>query len=86
MRLTHGVRICDNLRLTGKISLAEKERRADGPLIYMSDYFICINDSHAFSIISIGNIIFHVSDNFAPAVRKPGALRSSLLLLATDVK
>lgn len=81
-RLTHSARICDNLRLTDKN--AEEKGRAEGPLIYISDYFICINDSHASSIISIGNIIFHVSDNFV--LHKPGALRPSVLLLATDVK
>lgn len=51
----------------------------------VGDYFICINDllsrarvrgrgsARAFSIISIGNIIFHVLDNFArrSALRKP---------------
>lgn len=83
-RLTHCARICDNLRLTGKN--AEEEGKAEGLLIYISDYFICINDSRASSVISVGNIIFHVSDNFVPAVRKPGALRPSVLLLATDVK
>lgn len=49
----------------------EEEGGAEKSLIYISDYVICINDSRAFSIISIGNIIFHVLNNFARTARKP---------------
>lgn len=49
----------------------ERREEAEGPLIYISDYSLFVLTIHAFSIISIGNIIFHVLDNFVPAVRKP---------------
>jgi hypothetical protein len=55
---------------------------AEEPLIYGSDYFICINASRAFSIISIGDIIFHASDNFVRALR--GISASAIVVIASD--
>lgn len=67
----------------------ETRRGGDGEvkesLIYRSDYFICINESRVLHIISIENIIFHVSDNFVSVVCKLSS-HPPLLLLSTDVK
>lgn len=64
------MQIHDNSELTDRIAVEGREE-AEGPLIYISDYSLFVLTIHAFSIISIGNIIFHVLDNFVPVVRKP---------------
>lgn len=57
---------------------------AEGPLIYISDYFICINDSRVLHYFYREYYISRIGQFCAGA--QTGALRPSMLLLPTDVK
>lgn len=76
-----------NLRQFGINGQKRRGRKggAKGPLIYISDYFICINDSRVLHYFCREYYISRIGQ-FCAGGAQTGALRPSMLLLPTDVK